>query len=442
MIHDRRTILKALGGAAALPLVPWFLARADGAPAPARFVAFFSANGRIPETWASGGETTFTLGESLAPLEPFRDRLLLLDEVDMNCAYVGPGGGHQKGVGAWLTGRELQEGTFFVGGTGRETAGFANGVSVDQHIARQIGRTTAFESLALGVQIEGQNNRHRISFAAPGEPVVPEDDPYALFELVFAPLVGSPAELARRQRRRQSVLDHVRGSLKRVQGQLRAEDRQQLDAHLTSLREVEQRFSRGPSDSAACRMPALEPGLDVHDPALYGEIGRLQMDLLHLALACDLTRVASLLWGGATSCQRFVFMDPPLSAPHHDLSHAPDDDQDARRQLTRIDAWYADQLAYLLGKLASTREGDGTLLDQTILFWGSDVATGNTHSRLGNRFVLAGNVARQWRTGRYLHCDGAEHNQLLVSLCRAFGLDDTTFGNPEFNDGELDGLTG
>lgn len=440
MILDRRTILKALGGAAALPLVPYFIARADESPAPARFVAFFSANGRIPETWASGSGSVFELGESLAPLEPFRNDLILLDEIDQHCSYLGPGGGHQKGVGAFLTGRELQEGTFFVGGDGRQTAGFANGVSVDQHIARQIGRTTAFESLVLGVQIEGQNNRHRISFAAPGEPVLPEDDPYALFELVFAPLVGSPAELERRRRRRESVLDHVRGSLKRVQQDLRAEDRGQLEAHLTALREVEQRMSRPPVGTAACQIPALGARIDVTDAALYEEVGRLQMDLLHLALACDLTRVATLLWGGATSNKRFEFLEPRPTASHHELSHAPDDDQDARRQLTRIDAWYSTQLAYLLGKLAATPEGQGTLLDQTIVLWGSDVSTGNTHSRLGHRFVLAGNVAGALRTGRFLHGDGAEHNQLLLSLCRAFGLADTRFGNPDFNAGELTGL--
>jgi hypothetical protein len=184
--------------------------------------------------------------------------------------------------------------------------------------------------------------------------------------------------------------------------------------------------------------------MDVQAPANMPAIGKLQMDLAAAALACDLTRVLSLQWTYAESNQSFPHLG--FTDFHHVMSHAGDSDAAAQEKLTKINVWYAEQFAYLLGKLASYPEEGGTLLDNTAVLWCNEVGKGNNHAHRDLPFLLAGSCGGYFRTGRFVDymaggAAGHPHNNLLVSLAQAMGLPDTTFGDPAYSTGPLPGLT-
>ena len=436
---SRRAALTSFGSLAALPLLDAMFVRKARAAAPAyprRFVVFFSSCGTIAPTWKpTGGERDFQLSPILAPLEPFRDQIVVIAGVDQQGG--GFGVGHQAGMGGMLTGSGLNPGPF---GTGSgPSSGWASSPSVDQRIANVIGNDTAYKSVELGVHVGAPDNLGRMCYAGSNRPLPPEDDPNRAFARIFANLTRDPAELARIQTHRLSVLDRVAGRYQRLSARLGAADRQKLEAHVGSIREIEARLAVVPPARPACQLPTPTASLDPMANDAFPAIGKAQMDLLVMALACDLTRVASLQWSRSASTVRFSWLD--IDALHHDLSHRADDDADAIDKLTRINRWYALQLAYLLGRLQQIPEGAGTLLDNTVVLWCNELAKGNVHGRMNAPYVLAGKAGGALQTGRFLNFDGdVPHNNLLLSLTHAMGLDDTSFGNPDWCTGPLTGL--
>jgi hypothetical protein len=423
---SRRAALAGFGSLAALPLLDAMFvrrARADVPTYPSRFVVFFTACGTVAQNWTpTGGERDFQLSPILAPLEPFRDQIVVIAGVDQQGG--GAGVGHQAGMGGMLTGSGINPGPFGQGGG--PSSGWASSLSVDQRIANAIGNDTAFKSIELGVRVGLADNLGRMCYAGSDRPLPPEDDPHRAFTRLFADITRGPAELARIRAHRLSVLDHVVGRFQRLSVRLGATDRQKLEAHLASIREIESRLSVVPPARPACQ-PSSPPSasLDLASNDAFPAIGKAQMDLLVMALACDLTRVASLQWSRAASAVRFSWLD--IDALHHDLSHRGDNDIGAIDELTRINRWYAEQLAYLLGRLQQIPEGDGTMLDNTLILWCNELAKGNVHSRTN--------------AGRFLRFDGnVPHNNLLLSLIHAMGQDDTSFGNPDWCTGPLTGL--
>jgi hypothetical protein len=158
-----------------------------------------------------------------------------------------------------------------------------------------------------------------------------------------------------------------------------------------------------------------------------------------MALACDLTRVASLQWIDSTA--NIIYSWLGIGEGHHTISHEPDSNADAREKMSRIHRWYSEQVAYLLTKMKEAREGDRTLLDNSLLFWGNGLAKGNSHTLRDAPIVLAGGAGGRLRTGRYLRYQGeVPHNNLLVSLANIFGVGITRFGRPEWCTGPLSGL--
>lgn len=436
---SRRAALIRFGGLAALPLLDAMFpgkARADVAVYPRRFVVFFSSCGTIPTRWApTGGERDFQLSPILAPLEPFRDDIIVIQGVDQQGG--GAGVGHAAGMGGMLTGNGLNPGPFSAGGG--SNSGWASSISVDQRIANAIGNDTAFKSVELGVQVGPADNMGRMCYAGTNRPVPPQDNPYRAFARVFSDLTRDPAELAKVRAHRLSVLDRVAGRYQRLSARLGAADRQKLEAHLGSIREIESRLAIVPAPSPACQVPVLDAGIDLAANDSFPHIGKLQMDLLVTALACDLTRVASLQWSRSASPIRFTWLH--LDEGHHDLSHHGDDDATAIDRLTSINRWYAEQLAYLIGRMKQIPEGDGTLLDNTVVLWCNELAKGNVHGRADAPYVLAGGAGGALATGRFLRFDGnVPHNNLLLSLIHAFGQDDSSFGNPDWCTGPLAGL--
>ncbi len=441
---SRRALLAGLGGAAlSLPLlegVPrWLLPSAHAAPAskPLRFLVMWTPNGTVPENWTpSGTESTFQLSPILQPLAPHQSDILVLDGLDALSAYKGPGDAHQKATGQCLTGTELQEGTF--AGADGLSAGWANGISVDQAIANHVGKETRLRSLELGVYVSGAAVNSRISYRGPAQPLPPENNPRAAFDRLFGDPTETPASRAERVARRKSVLDAVTGRYQRVLPALGSADRQKLEQHLTALRDIEQRL-----DSPAvlgCQAPPRPPNIGPDRIEDIPQLGRLQIDMMVSALACDVTRVGTLMWGNSATDKTYPWLD--VHEAHHELAHRGDSDVDAKDKLTRIYRWYAEQFAYLIARLKSVPEGNGTMLDNTLVLWISEHSKGNVHDRRGLPYVAAGRAGGAVRTGRWVRYAGdVPHNNLWVSCLNIFGVQATTFGNPAYCTGALGRLT-
>jgi hypothetical protein len=432
---NRRAFLKSIGvGAAGMSILPSVVSRAAEPERPLRFLAFFTPNGSIPSAWATPGatETTFSLGPILEPLAPFREKLLLMRGLNVEAAYEGPGAGHQKGTGGFLTGRPLNEGSF--GGGGGEISGWASGISIDQEIANALARDLPHKSLELGVRVGGSNNRHRIAYAGSDQPLPPDDDPKSVFARLFGKLAGEdPAIAERLRRRRQSVLDFVKSDLGALQTKLGKQEWDRLQAHLDSVRDVEHRLEM--MSGVSCQPPGAPPSLDHRATGNFGEVGRLQMDLLTAAFSCDLVRYATLLWSGGTSGQRFPWIG--VDDSHHELSHAGDSDTTARGKLVKINRWYAEQLAYLLAKLDAIPEAGGTMLDNTVILWGGELAIGNKHSRRDHRWLIAGSGGGFFETGRFVDVAGGTNNNLCVSIAQAMGHPISSFGLAKYSTGPI-----
>jgi hypothetical protein len=444
----RRELLAGLGGIGLLPVLSQRTARAQ-APAARRMLIFYTPNGTIGPEWRPrGGETDFTFGRILAPLARWRSKLLVLGGVDMALADAGFGSHHTRGIGGLLTGRRILMGTFR--SAGPPTAGWASGISLDQHIARTVGDSTRFRSLEVGVRVVDAEVRGRLSYLGPNQPLPPMESPYDLFNRIFAggrPAPGAPADPAgeRLRQQRKSVLDFLRQELAAVRDQVGADDRVRIDSHLESVRDIERRLlvdgggAGGTTPAAGCPAPTMAPRMDLQAVENMPALGRLQMDLLASAFACDLTRVATLQWTHAESNQTFPFLG--VSGQHHAMSHAGDGDAAAQESLTKINVFYAEQLAYLLDRLNAYTEGDRTLLDNTVVVWLNEVGKGNNHAHRDLPVLLAGSCGGHFRTGRFVDYlargGGQPHNNLLVSLGNGMGLPDRTFGDPEHCTGPL-----
>ena len=440
----RRRFLRGAGGAAvALPFLGAMSERASADVFPKRFIAFFTGLGTVRSAWTPvGTESQFILGEVLSPLAPFQDKLLILDGIDMESSYHGPGDPHQQGIAQALTGTELQEGNLFQYACNPgKTVGWGGGISLDQHLANHIGQNTKLPSLELGVQVQYANVSSRVSYQGPGAPVPPDDDPSHVFTRVFGDLGADPLSVAILREKRHRVLDAVLEDYGSLAKRLGPEDKIKVDNHLAAIHEIDKRLDApGGIVGGACASPVIAAPQDLYDNDAYPALGKLQMDLLAMAFACDLTRVATLQWTTVQAGKVFTWLGQ--SQPHHALSHSGDGDTISQNQLIAIGRWHSEQLAYLMGKLAAIPEGNGSVLDNTVILWCTDIAAGNTHERRSMPYVVAGNAGGYFKSGRHLTYGGAMHNDLLVSLCQAMDVDVSTFGNPAYCTGPLSGLTG
>jgi hypothetical protein len=438
---SRRAILRGAAGAAIA--LPWLEAmsprRARAASSPKRFIVMFSPNGTLPTQWTpTGTETDFTLSPILMPLGPHQDDLVIIEGL---LQEGGGGDGHQNGIGGMLTGSPLNPGPF--AGVGAPPAGWATGPSIDQRIVQALAAPTPFQSLELGVQVGAADNWGRMIYQAANQPLPPTDDPAQVYTTVFSDLHTDPVALAHLRARHKSILDAVGSEYTRIGGQLGSADKQRLDAHLDAVREIEKRLTTSLVDNnPSCHDPVLPTSTAAaHANDSFPAVGALQMDLLTMALACDLTRVASMQWSRSVSQVRFTWLNIPDG--HHDLSHRSDTDSDAVHKLTLINTWYAQQMADLIARLKNTPDGaGGTLFDNTLVLWSNELAKGNTHSRQDAPYVLCGNAGGGLRTGRFVSYEGQglPHNNMMVSILNALDIPDTTFGKADWCTGPLSGL--
>lgn len=383
-----------------------------------RLVVFFTPNGTVPARWRpSGSETSFTFpaGSILEPLAAHRQRLVVIDGLQ----FVGANN-HEGGMAAMLTGS---------GSAGDES----RGMSVDQFVAAAIGGTTRLRSLELGVQTSawGGSVQTRMSYSGAGQFAPPDDSPRGVYTRLYGDAMPGGAD--RVLARRQSVLDAVKGDLGQLRGRLGNEEQHKLDQHLTSLRELERALGGG-----SCSGGTPVADLPIHANDNFPAIGKTQMDLLVASLACGATNVASIQWAHTVAPTVFTWIGQ--SEGHHGLSHMDDGNTAGVAAFVAAERWFATQFGYLLDKLAAAPdpEGGGTLLDTTLVVWAKEMGDSRAHVCTEVPFVLAGGGA--FTPGRYLRVNGAAHAKLLVSICHAMGLSNTTYGNPAAGSGPLAGL--
>ena len=429
---NRRSFIKNAGiSAAAFP----FLGNLDALALPGkgapkqRMVIFFSPNGVVPESfWPNEDGENFLLKEILSPLEPFKKQTVVMNGV---CDKVrGDGDNHMRGIGCLLTGVELLPGN--VQGGSHTPAGWANGLSIDQEIKNHLQKAdatrTRFGSLELGVLVPDRADTWtRMSYSSANKPITPIDDPYQLFSKLYGQ--------AKDKEILGSVLDPVIADLKKISALVGKEDRKILEEHTGFVREMEKEL-RGLKVSQTHAMPKLDPGIREENDNLP-KISRMQLDLLHNSLVADFNRIATFQFTNSVGGARMKWLG--IDEGHHQLSHEPDTNKVAVEKLVKINKWFCEEIAYFAKKLQDTPEpnGQGSMLDNTLLVWTNELGKGNSHTLDNIPFVMVGGNLG-WKAGRSLKFPRIAHNRLLMAMAHGFGHTIPSFGNPEYcKDGPL-----
>jgi hypothetical protein len=474
-IH-RRTLLRGAGSVAiGLPFLSAMLppgrSHADEST-PTRLIVFFSPGGTLLDQWRPvGSETDFTLQPMLSSLSPFRDRLLFLDGVDMSITRIGNGHPHSRGMAGVLTGEQLLPGNLNTNGG---NAGFAAGASIDQVIAASISQGRRFQSLELsagwstGISAGGQPHPGNvINYQAPARaggaatPIPPRTDPLNTLRTVFEGVDGDAEENAKTLAWNKSILDGVQDDYDRLSQRLGSEDREKVQAHLAFIREIELGLDQVVDDT--CTVPTnVDPTPGFYDDPIADGVsrgdadggnmsittgakvplkGKVMTDLLVASLACDLTRVGTMQWSDSEAKFMLGFLQDQngesLKDHHHGYQH---DRGFQPGSLEVIYRFYAENLAYLLQRLDSVQEGNGTLLDNSLVLAVTEIQMPETHGQNNMPFILAGKAGGKLRSQRWLQVPSQPHNNMLVSILNLFGLPNTTFGHPDYCTGALSGL--
>jgi hypothetical protein len=424
---SRRQVLRGLGACVALPTLlsasPAF-ARAASKAAPTRMAFVYVPNGAIPAAWwpAGDGGADFALSPTLAPLANVQKQLQVisgLDDVSANPEVDGAGD-HARAGGTFLTGVRI-----------KKTAGsdIRAGISIDQVVANQLGHKTRFASLELTCDVVRKSGEcdsgyacayeYNLAWQSSNQPLAPEHNPQFAFERLFGDGGRNErvANLRRREDEQHSILDYVMDDAKSLNAQLDGRDRQKLDQYLTSVREIEQRIA------IAKTMPVPNPDIEAPAgvPASYEEHVALMFDMLHLAFQTDSTRVATLLLAREGSNR--PFNDIGISSGHHDLSHHKNT-PDIIEKVKLIDRWYVQRLAAFLEKMQSTQDIDGrSLLDHSMILYGSGNADGNRHTHVNLPVVVAGAGGGAFRPGRYVKAKDQPITNLFLSMADAMGTE-------------------
>jgi len=399
------------------------------AAAPMRTLFVYVPDGCIPSLWhPTGGETSFTLPEMSAPLEAVREHCLFLKGLNM---YSGMPT-HEGGVRKVLTGVGPQ--------------------SLDVFLGQKLQGAAPHASVQLGVGANFQNGSGSMSFTGTGQEVKPDDNPLNAFARLFGGATkpdDSAALLARK--RKKSVLDAALADLNVLQSSLAGAEREKLQTNLDSIREVEKRLDI--ATPAACSLTGWNSeGFKVSSTDYYpktweledkfGVVGKLQQDLAILALGCDITRSASIMWSHPVSPTKIPGVSVSLN--NHDASHYGAVGSAAAKEFVTMKRWFVQRFAQLLQSLAARPYGGSTLLDHTLVLLCTELGDSNAHDHKSVPFVLAGGKAAGLRTGRALDFTGKgkggeneTHTKLLVSIANLAGVTIESFGYTGHGTGAL-----
>ncbi len=446
MLRRRNFLRGAAGLGLGLPLLPSLMpqpAHAGGPAYPLRLIIFAHPQGTLLDQWIPASTGALELSPMLAALEPVKEHLTVISGMHNGVHPIIGNSGHGVAESTLLSSMPMVTN---INPDGSIVDGYppysgAAGPSIDQVIAERLGPVTPYKSIDLAVGGETKSTLH---FAGPDDPVSFEPDPRAAFDRLFSDLdVDDPSPLQQLRNARGSVLDRVSESFAMVRQRAAAEDRARLDAHADKIRALEQRFALPPLE---CGQPplVLPPGYDTHDG--YDDATATAMiDIATMALACDMTRVANIVFtSGHTPGFEFLGMNFAAQFPElgfwHELVHAAPGRSDVADVCGQCFRFYTDRFLALVQSLASVPEGDGTMLDHSLVLWVTEFGDGAAHSSTNLPIVLAGSAGGQLQTGRHLDATGHAFGDLLVSILQIFGHDDTSFGWPESTSGPLPGL--
>ncbi len=439
----RRTFLRGLGALVAVPaleslIVPRASAVAGagaGAPGayPTRLAFVYVPNGVHMPDWTPGYEGALTdLPPILDQLSAFRRETLVLTGLthDKGRANGDGPGDHARAAASWLTGSQALK---------SEGSQIRAGVSVDQVAAAAIGRATRLPSLEVGAEPGRQAGKcdsgyscaysNNISWRNDSTAMAKEINPRAVFERMFGG-GADPAQaegLARRMRRQRSLLDLIQDDANGLAGKVASNDRHKLDEYLTAVREIEQRVERAENEHRQERDAVPEGEKPEGVPSSYEEHLRLLADMLVLAFQTDTTRVATYMFANEGSNKAYPFIG--VKDGHHTLSHH-ENSVEKQMRISAINQFHTRQLAYFLQKLRSTPEGDGNLLDNSIVVYGSSISDGNRHNHDDLPVALFGRGGGSLLTGRHIrYPQETPLCNLFLSLLDRAGVAADSFGD-------------
>jgi hypothetical protein len=456
---DRRTVLR---GAGTLAIgLPWLECmeddvKAQAAPATAqRFVGVYQPGGTVMDKWRPTGSTDAPVfGTILAPLEPVKDKLVVIDGLELKSAV---GEQHQAGIIAFLTGAVQALALKY----SASKAG-ADNASLDQVIASQISKgKKPMASLQVAMRwATGKshgllNPMNALNFedTTTNAPMPPRLEPSEIWTALFGSLEPMTPAMDSALLRKKSILDFVDKRYAALAARVSASDRVKLEDHLDKIRQIENGLVETTEPvTSACQPPELidtsdynaKSGLnssddgskkDTQTDAAIPKVGMLMMDMLVMGLACDRTAVATLQWSDTEAKHTFPWLN--LSEHHHYYQH---DGGFNAPACEKIAIWYSQMHLYLIQALAAVDMGGHSLLDESVVLFGSEISDPPTHNKQNMPFLLAGNGGGL-RTGRYLKYPGGSHNDLLVSVLNLFGDTRTQFGNAKYCNGPLSNPT-
>jgi len=440
---SRRTVLRGLGTAIALPVLEAMLPRtalaASSASAiaksPTRLLWVYTPNGQHMPDWVPDkAGADYELPRTLAVLKEFRKDFLVLSGLAQDNAFAhGDGGGdHARALSTFLTGCHV-----------RKTSGsdIKVGVSADQVAAAQLGHLTRFPSLEVGCEHGGQAGNcdsgyscaysSNIAWKGEATPVAKEVNPQLVFDRLFTN--GNQADRERRTAAQKSVLDFVRDDAGRLQNQLGRNDRRKVDEYLSSVRELEQRLDRAGNEPPPTPAMSRPSGT----PSDFGEHIRLMYDLLAVAFQTDSTRIASFVVANEGSNQSYPMIG--VNNSHHEVSHH-GGDKEKQEKIAKINRFHIEQFGRFLGKLRSIKEGEGSLLDHSLIVYGSCIADGNSHAHDNLPILVAGHGSGTIHSGRHIdYPKKTPLNDLWLSLLDRMNVKVEHLGDSDGRLPQLDG---
>lgn len=436
----RRTFLRGMGTAIALPVLdamaPALASSQIPGKAPVRMGFVYVPNGMDVRNWNLDYEGKLgQLSRIMKPLEPYKDDILVMSNLTHNNgrALLDGAGDHGRCCGSYLTGVQP-----------RKTAvDIKCGVSMDQIVANQIGSKTRFASLELGMEDARQAGdcdsgyscayTNNLAWRSETQPLPPVLDPRALFERLFGADAGlTPEARARRSKFRLSILDFVTDDTKKLQGNLGPTDRRKLDEYLSSIREIERQIARAEKDNAQID-PKMEKPYGV--PADFAEHFKLMTDMLTVALQADLSRVFTFLVTREGTSRPYREIGIPDG--HHPLTHHRNDPA-LMEKVTQINTYHVQQFAGWVEKLKSIKEGDSTLLDNSMIIYGAGLCDGNRHNHEDLPTLMVGRGGNYIKTGRRVtYRRETPMSNLFVTMMDRMGVPVEHFGD---STGRIDGL--
>jgi len=432
---SRRTILRGAGAALALPfldaMVPAATAMAQtAASGKPRFVGLFVPHGMAPGYWVPNKEGTgFDFPYNYKPLEPFREYTTIFSGLHSRSAEPPPG---VTGADHWVAA------AFLCANKPKKTAGadVYAGTTIDQLIAQKIGQDNLMPSMQLAVEDPGANSSNcgegysctytnTISWASPTQPLPMELNPQVVFERMFGD-GSTAAERAERRARDRSILDSISGSITRLRKDFGSEDKARLDQYTEDVREIERRLQIA---MKASTVAPSDMGVPVGVPQSFDEHIKLQFSLLALAFQADITRVGTLLFARDLTGRTYPESESPTSGFHGVSHHGEDPKRIA--DLSKINQYHVKMVAYLVDKLSKTREGDSSLLDQSLILYGSNMGNPNQHLHYDVPHVLVGGANGKLKGGRHLAYPSktVPTGNLLLSVLDKFDIHQESIGD-------------